>query len=88
MGRSSVWSTAEGVGGGGKVKIIPFRVEELYLGDAKEKNIGALFGSFPASLENKDGFRIAGIISHQFFRPYSLTMDFTGMTLYLKRKPI
>lgn len=83
-----VGAEAEGVGGGGKVKIIPFRVEELYLGDAKEKNIGAVFGPFPASLESKDGFRIAGIISHQFFRPYALTMDFTNMKLYLKRKPI
>lgn len=76
----------EGVGGGGTVKIAPFVVEELSLGEAKERNIIGVFGAFPASLEHRDGFRIAGLISHQFFRPFALTIDFTGMRFFLKRK--
>lgn len=76
----------EGIGGGGKVKIVPFTVKELALGDAKEQNVQGMFtGPFP--LENALGFRIGGIISHGFFRPYAVTFDFTGMRLFLQRKP-
>jgi len=78
----------EGIGGGGTVKAIPFVVDELSLGKAKERNIIGVFGAFPASLEHWNGFRIAGIISHQFFRPYALTLDFTGMRLFLKRREV
>jgi predicted aspartyl protease len=74
----------EGIGGGGRVKVTPFRVKELSLGDVKEQNVRGLFsGAFP--LENRLGFRIGGIISHGFFRPYALTFDFTGMRLLLRR---
>lgn len=74
----------EGLSGGGKVKVIPFMVEELSLGEAKEKNIAGVFtGSF--SLEKAFGFRIGGLISHGFFRNYALTLDFIKMRLILKR---
>ena len=74
----------EGIGGGGKVKVTPFIVKELSLGDAKEQDVRGLFtGPFP--LENSMGFRIGGIISHGFFRSYALTFDFTDMRLYLSK---
>lgn len=74
----------EGLGGGGKVKVIPFMIDELSLGEAKEKNIiGVFIGAFP--LEKAFGFRIGGLISHGFFRHYSLTLDFRQMRLILKR---
>jgi len=74
---------SEGVGGGGKVKVIPFVVEELALGEAKGQIIQGLFtGAFP--LENAFGFRIGGLISHGFFRTYALTLDFTGMRLFIR----
>ena len=75
-----------GVGGGGAVKFTPFSVDDLSLGDAREQDIMGVFGPFPASLEMKNGFRIGGLISHQFFRPYSVTFDFDGMRIYLKRR--
>jgi predicted aspartyl protease len=76
---------AEGVGGGGKVKVVPFVVEELTLGDAKEHDVNGFYtGAFP--LENAFRFRIGGLISHAFFRPYALTLDFAGMRYYLERK--
>ncbi len=76
---------SEGLGGGGKVKVIPFVVEELSLGEAKEKNIVGVFtGAFP--LEKAFGFRIGGLISHGFFRPYALTLDFQRMRFFLLRK--
>jgi Aspartyl protease len=75
----------EGLGGGGKVKVVPFLVKELSLGAAKEHDVRGLFtGPFP--LEYSHGFRIGGLISHGFFRPYALTFDFAGMRLILKRE--
>lgn len=76
----------EGIGGGGKVKIIPFAVKELTLGTAKEENISAFYNAGPSGLENLFGFHIGGLISHQFFRDYALTMDFDGMRYFLKKK--
>jgi hypothetical protein len=29
------------------------------------------------------GFEVGGLISHAFFRPYALTIDFTNMRLVL-----
>jgi hypothetical protein len=40
-------------------------------------------GSFP--LEDALGFHIGGLISHGFFRRYSLTIDFTGMRYFLQK---
>jgi tetratricopeptide (TPR) repeat protein len=76
----------EGVGGGGKMKIVPYVVDEVSLGNVKERKIRAFHGAFPPALEYSEGFRIGGLISHQFFRPYALTFDFTGMRLVLKKK--
>jgi hypothetical protein len=64
-----------------------FVVENLSLGDASAEKIRGLAGAFPVFLEHSLGFRIAGMISHQFFRPYALTLDFTGMRLFLARPP-
>lgn len=74
----------EGIGGGGKVRIVPILVPELTLGDAREENIAGFVGD--SSLEDRFGFRIGGLISHQFFRPYALTFDFIKMRLFLERK--
>jgi predicted aspartyl protease len=76
---------AEAIGGGGKVKSIPFKLRELSLGGASEQDVRGWFdGVLP--MEHTHGFRIAGIISHSFFRPYALTFDFSGMRLILKQK--
>jgi hypothetical protein len=74
----------EGVGGGGKVKIKAANVDEITLGAARQTNVTGIFGVDPG-LEDKFGYRIGGIISHGFFRPYRLTFDFTSMNLILKR---
>ena len=61
-------------------------MDELTLGDAKEKNVMGIFGAFDGTgIEYEFGFRIGGIISHGFFRPYKLTFDFTTMNLILER---
>jgi hypothetical protein len=63
--------------------MVPFVVNDLYLGEARQQNVSGLAGAFPPVLEYAYGFRIAGLISHQFFRPYAVTFDFTGMRLFL-----
>jgi hypothetical protein len=37
----------------------------------------------PPDAEFRHGFRIAGVISHAFFRLYALTLDFEKMRLLL-----
>lgn len=75
----------EGMGGGGVVKVTPFKVDTLSLGDFTRRDVTGMFGGFPPSTEYDDtGFRIGGIISHAFFRPYALTFDFERMRLLLQ----
>ena len=68
-------------------KMTPFVVSDLYLGAARQQNVSGLAGAFPPVLEYTYGFRIAGLISHRFFRPYAVTFDFTGMRIFLSGIP-
>lgn len=76
---------AEGIGGGGAMKLVSFVVDKLTLGPIERTNVVSFFGPFPPSLENSEGFRIAGIVSHTFFRPYALSFDFDHMRLLLEK---
>ncbi|MBI4538041.1 MAG: aspartyl protease family protein [Gemmatimonadetes bacterium] len=73
-----------GTGGGGKLSVVPFVLTELALADAVGRDVAGVFGPFPPSLEHNLGFRIGGLISHGFFRGHALTLDFTGMRLFLR----
>jgi len=73
----------EGMGGGGPVKVTPFTVKRVSLGDAVGTDITGMAGALPASTEYQHGFRIGGIISHGFFRAYTLTFDFEKMRFLL-----
>ncbi len=73
-----------GMGAGGTVRIIPFVVDELTFGAAREKQIRGLYVE-NFVLEDAFGFAIGGLISHGFFKHYSLTMDFEHMKYYLIR---
>lgn len=75
-----------GSGGGGKMTSELFEVGELSLGSAVEHNVQGAYGPFPPQLENAFGFRIGGLISHTFFKPYAFTLDFSGMRYFLERK--
>jgi tetratricopeptide (TPR) repeat protein len=76
----------EGSGGGGKFTSTLFEVQELTLGAAQEQHVQGVYGAFPPQLETAWGFRIGGLISHTFFRPYAFTLDFTNMRYFLDRK--
>ena len=75
-----------GLGGGGKMNITPIEIEELTLGEAQEHNLHGVIGAFPPQLEEAFGFHIGGLISHEFFRPYAVTLDFSRMHYLLQRK--
>jgi hypothetical protein len=75
----------EGAGGGGKLKIVPYTVRRLSFGDLQEDNVAGLYdGPFP--WENMFGFRLAGMVGHDFFRPYAVTFDFQTMQIFLEQE--
>jgi hypothetical protein len=74
----------EGAGGGGKLKIVPYVVHQLSFGDIKEENVTGLYdGPFP--WENMFGFHLAGMVGHDFFKPYAVTFDFQKMQIFLQQ---
>src|SRR5947208_1262348 len=74
---------SEGVGGGGTLKIVPYTVHHLSFGDIKEDNVRGLYdGPFP--WEYTFGFHLAGMVGHDFFKPYAVTFDFKNMQIFLQ----
>jgi Aspartyl protease/Tetratricopeptide repeat len=74
----------EGAGGGGTLKIVPYTVHQLSFGDIKEENVPGLYdGPFP--WENMFGFHLAGMVGHDFLKPYAVTFDFQNMQIFLQR---
>jgi len=80
-------AAATGVGGGGAVRVVPFTVDRLSLGGLARGPIVGFAGVFPESLERAFGFRVGGLVSHEFLRPYAVTLDFERMLLRLKPAP-
>jgi hypothetical protein len=73
----------EGAGGGGTLKVIPYTVSRVSFGDIKEENVRGLYdGPFP--WENSFGFFLAGMVGHDFFKPYAITFDFQNMQIFLQ----
>ena len=73
-----------GLGGGGKMKAVPFDIDTISLGNIQESKLQGVYGPFPAQIENSFGFKIDGLISHQFFRKHQVIFDFSKMVLYIK----
>jgi len=75
---------SEGAGGGGTLKVVPYTVDHVSFGDIKEDNVQGLYdGPFP--WENMFGFYLAGMVGHDFFKPYAITFDFQNMQIFLQR---
>jgi hypothetical protein len=73
---------SQGAGAGGTLTTVPYVVNHLSFGGVQEENVPGLFdGPFP--WENLFGFHLAGMVGHDFFRPYVMTLDFENMTIYL-----
>jgi predicted aspartyl protease len=74
---------SEGAGGGGTLKVVPYTVRQLSFGDIQEKNVPGVYdGPFP--WENSFGFHLAGMVGHDFFKPYGVTFDFQNMQIFLQ----
>jgi hypothetical protein len=74
---------SEGAGGGGKLRIVPYTVHQLSFGDAAEKDVAGIYdGPFP--WENTFSFLLAGMVGHDFFKPYAVTFDFVNMRIVLQ----
>jgi hypothetical protein len=74
---------AEGAGGGGILKVVPYTVRQVSFGDIKEENVPGLYdGPFP--WENSFGFHLAGMVGHDFFKPYAVTFDFQNMQIFVQ----
>jgi hypothetical protein len=71
----------QGTGAGGSVAVVPFVLDTLRLGELRRSRIQGVAGVFPPQLEWDLGFHIGGLISHEFFRPGALTLDFAAMRL-------
>ncbi len=73
----------EGAGGGGKLKIVPYTVRQISLGEARAINLPGLYdGPFP--WETSFGFHLAGMVGHDFFKSYAVTFDFENMRIFLQ----
>ncbi|HSU53052.1 MAG TPA: aspartyl protease family protein, partial [Candidatus Dormibacteraeota bacterium] len=73
----------EGAGGGGTLKTVPYTVHQLSFGNIKEENVPGLYdGPFP--WEHMFGFHLAGMVGHDFFKPYAVTFDFQNMQIFLQ----
>jgi predicted aspartyl protease len=73
-----------GLGGGGKVRSVPFIVDKLALGADEQRNVRGLFeGPFPWA--ETFGFRLVGMVGHEFFRQSAVTFDFDGMRITIQR---
>lgn len=71
-----------GYGGGGAVRTVPFSVDALQLGEVCQRHLtGMMLDAFP--LEHQFGFRIGGLLAHDFFHQYVVDIDFARMTLTL-----
>ena len=74
---------SEGAGGGGTLKIVPYTVSRVSFGGIQEDNVPGLYdGPFP--WEHLFGFYLAGMIGHDFFKPYAVTFDFKNMQVFLR----
>ncbi len=77
-------NTFYGTGGGGKIRSTPFQIDNLSLGSIHENHLHGAFGPFPPSLEKAFGFRIDGLVSHEFFRNHTVIFDFSNMLMHIK----
>jgi hypothetical protein len=72
-----------GTGGGGAVAIVPFTVDRLALGSAVVRDVRGLYTPEGSPLTELFPFTPGGLISHQFFVHYALTLDFVRMQIIL-----
>jgi len=73
----------ENLGGpsGGGFPVGRFSVDELEIGSLVQEDIKGVYGVFPPSVYWASEFIIDGIVSHNFLKKYSWTIDFSRMEM-------
>jgi hypothetical protein len=74
-----------GQGGGGAVPIRRGTINEVTLGDLKQKDVVAFFSVLPPLTRDRFGFQYAGIVSHGFLSSFGVTFDIDHMTVTLEK---
>jgi hypothetical protein len=67
--------------GGGGFPIGKFDIDELEIGPLVQKDLKGYYGVFPSSIYFVSEFIIDGIVSHNFLKKYSWTIDFSRMEM-------
>lgn len=67
--------------GGGGFPIGKFEIDELEIGSLVQKNLKGYYGVFPSDIYLASEFIIDGIVSHNFLKKYSWTIDFSRMEM-------
>ncbi|MER5998526.1 hypothetical protein ABT120_08140 [Nonomuraea angiospora] len=58
-------------------------VDEVTLGSVAHRRVPGLSAASPSWFEHGFGFRIGGLPTHEFFKPYALTFDFGRMRILM-----
>lgn len=74
----------ESEGAAGKFRSVPFVLDTLALGKAQQPKVNGYFeGPFP--WEMTYGFRLVGMVGHEFLRHYAVTFDYDNMRITLEK---
>ncbi|MEV4891574.1 hypothetical protein AB0K48_19545 [Nonomuraea sp. NPDC055795] len=73
----------EAFAGGQPVVSLPCYPKEVRLGNAAAGDVYCYADDRPAL--GREGFDVHAHFSHSFYKPYNVTLDFTGMNVYLAR---
>lgn len=70
-----------GVSVEGGEALVSLHAEQVRFGSIRREDVSGFAGGFSPSLEWRYGFRIGGIIAHDFLRPYTWTLDGENMVV-------
>jgi hypothetical protein len=82
---TEVVSDDQGGLAGGGFPVGRFAIENFGLGTLPQENTTALYGVFPPELYQECEFIIDGLISHQYLKKYTWTIDFSAMTMFFAK---
>jgi hypothetical protein len=74
---------ADGRGGAGALRTVPYVAANVSLGDWHEENVPGEFDG-PQAAEDKFGFFVQGLVGHEFLKPHIVTFDFVAMEMLIQ----
>ena len=74
-----------GVSVEGGEALVSLHADRVQFGSVERKDVNGFAGGFSPSLEWRYGFRIGGVIAHDFLRPYRWTLDSDKLVAWFER---